>query len=98
MRSRCGPPDTASAAGDDVNIRRPEVKGTRRFATVHWFKDEKGYGRLTGDDGEVLVVYSLVSLAWDTGHRKTVSTCQSSGNGGIQDHSRRRADDVRLQQ
>jgi CspA family cold shock protein len=24
--------------------------------TVRWFKDEKGYGRITADDGEVLFV------------------------------------------
>jgi cold shock protein len=42
---------------DHLDIRRPELKGVRRPGTVRWFKDEKGYGRLTADDGEVLFVH-----------------------------------------
>lgn len=40
--------------GDDLDIRRPELLGRRWSGTVRWFKDEKGYGRITADDGEVL--------------------------------------------
>jgi hypothetical protein len=42
---------------DSVDIRRPELRGVRRSGTVRWFKDEKGYGRVTADDGEVLFVH-----------------------------------------
>ncbi len=38
----------------DLDIRRPELRGVQRLGTVRWFKDEKGYGRLPADDGEVL--------------------------------------------
>jgi CspA family cold shock protein len=42
---------------DDLEIRRPELLGVRRTGTIRWYKDEKGYGRITADDGEVLVVH-----------------------------------------
>jgi cold shock CspA family protein len=42
---------------DDLEIRRPDLLGLRRKGTVRWFKDEKGYGRITADDGEVLFVH-----------------------------------------
>src|SRR5215210_7676662 len=38
------------AAVKDLDIRRPELKGTRRQGTVRWFTDDKGYGRITADD------------------------------------------------
>jgi cold shock protein len=37
--------------------------GVRRAGTVRWFKDEKGYGPITADDGEVLFVhFSAIEL------------------------------------
>jgi cold shock protein len=80
---------------DALVIRRPELKGVRRRGTVRWYKDEKGYGRITADDGEVLFVHfsgiegegyrrlepgQLVTFVWE---------------GGIQDHGRHRAESVR---
>jgi cold shock CspA family protein len=41
----------------DLDIRRPDLLGVRRLGTVRWFKEEKGYGRITADDGEVLFVH-----------------------------------------
>ena len=41
----------------EADIRRPGLRGVRRTGTVRWFKDEKGYGRITTDDGEVLFVH-----------------------------------------
>jgi hypothetical protein len=35
----------------DLDIRRPDLKDASRRGTVRWFKDEKGYGRITADDG-----------------------------------------------
>jgi hypothetical protein len=32
------------------------TQGSLSSGTVRWFKDEKGYGRITADDGEVLFV------------------------------------------
>jgi CspA family cold shock protein len=40
-----------------LDIRRPDLRGVRRFGTVRWWKDEKGYGRITADDGEILFVH-----------------------------------------
>lgn len=79
-----------------LDIRRPELRGVRRPGTVRWFKDEKGYGRITADDGEVLFVhFSQIGLdgyrTLDAGQRVTFVW-----NGGIHDHGRHRAESVRL--
>ncbi len=47
----------ASNVTDDLDIRRPDLKGVRRTGTVRWYKDEKGHGRITADDGEVLFAH-----------------------------------------
>ena len=44
-------------SGDDLDIRRPELRGVSRTGTVRWWKDDKGYGRITADDGEVLFAH-----------------------------------------
>jgi CspA family cold shock protein len=66
----------------------------RRRGTVRWFKDDKGYGRLTADDGEVLFVH-LTAIQGD-GYRTLREGQRVSfvWNGGIQDHGRHRAEDV----
>ena len=80
----------------DLDIRRPELLGVRRTGSVRWWKDEKGYGRITADDGEVLWAHHTrivgrpgsldegdrVSFVWD---------------GGIQDHGRHAAVEIRLE-
>ena len=80
---------------DDLDIRRSDLQGVRRSGTVRWFKDEKGYGRITADDGEVLFVhFAAIELegyrGLEAGQRVTFVW-----NGGIQDHGRHRADSVR---
>lgn len=80
---------------DALDIRRPELRGVRRPGTVRWFKDDKGYGRITADDGEVLFVhFSAIEVegyrALEPGQRVTFVW-----NGGIQDHGRHRAESVR---
>ena len=42
---------------NDLEVRRPDLLGVQRTGTVRWFKEEKGYGRITADDGEVLFVH-----------------------------------------
>jgi hypothetical protein len=37
---------------DDLGIRRPDLRHVRRLGTVRWWKEDKGYGRITADDGE----------------------------------------------
>lgn len=41
----------------DLDLRRPDLLGQRRPGTVRWYKDDKGYGRIAADDGEVLFVH-----------------------------------------
>jgi CspA family cold shock protein len=56
----------------------------RRLGTVRWFKEEKGYGRITSDDGEVLFVhFGAIIMA---GHRSLQAGQRVSfvWNGGIQ--------------
>ena len=82
---------------DELKIRRPELQGVRRGGTVRWFNDEKGYGRITADDGEVLFVHfsgiaeegcqaleqgQRVSFVWE---------------GMVADHERHVASEVRLE-
>ena len=80
---------------DDLDIRRPELLGIRRSGTVRWFNEQKGYGRLTADDGEVLFVH-FANIVRE-GHRSPRAGERVSfvWSGGIQDHGRHRAEDVR---
>lgn len=50
------------------------------MGTVRWFKDEKGYGRITADDGEVLFVHTFPG-SWPTaiGCSSRANACHSSG-------------------
>jgi cold shock protein len=60
------------------------------------YEDDKGYGRITADDGEVLFVHFSSIVA--EGYRSLEPGQRVSfvWNGGIQDHGRHRAEDVRL--
>lgn len=81
----------------DLDVRRPELLGVRRSGTVRWFKEEKGYGRITADDGEVLFVHFSGIVA--DGYRSLREGQRVSfvWNGGIQDHGRHTAEDVRAE-
>jgi hypothetical protein len=59
----------------DLDIRRPELKDAPRVGTVRWYDDEKGYGRITADDGEVLFGTSAGSSvrAFDRSTKATAS-------------------------
>jgi CspA family cold shock protein len=85
------------AMASDLGIRRPELRGVRRGGTVRWFKDEKGYGRITADDGEVLFVH--FSAIEGDGYRSLEAGQRVTfvWDGGIQDHGRHRADSVRTE-
>ncbi len=81
---------------DDLDVRRPDLVGVSRTGTVRWFKQEKGYGRITADDGEVLFVHYSDIVA--EGYRFVVAE-QRVGfvwRGGIMDHGRHHAEDVRV--
>ena len=81
---------------EDLDIRRPELLGARRTGTVRRFKAEKGYGRITSDDGEVLFVH-FSDVVMD-GYRllEADQRVDFVWNGGIQDHGRHHAEDVHV--
>lgn len=78
-----------------LEIRRPELHGVRRSGIVRWFKEENGYGRITADDGEVLLVhFSSIEIqgyrSLDPGERVTFVWA-----GGKHAHGRHIAEAVR---
>jgi cold shock protein len=79
----------------DLDIRRPDLKDSPRHGTVRWFKPEKGYGRITADDGEILFV--LFSGIVGDGFRSLDEGDRVSfiWRGGLADHGRHVAEDVR---
>jgi len=81
----------------DLDIRRPELRGVRRSGVVRWYKDDKGYGRIAADDGEILFVH--FSGIEGEGYRTLEQGQRVSfvWNGGIQDHGRHLATDVRAE-
>lgn len=81
---------------EDLDVRRPDLLGVRRTGTVRWFKSEKGYGRITADDGEVLFVH-FADLVMD-GYRALEADQRVDfvWNGGLVDHGRHHAEDVHV--
>jgi cold shock CspA family protein len=82
---------------DDLDIRRPELRDVRRTGTVRWYKDDQGYGRITAEDREVLFVH-FSGIEGD-GYRSLSPGQRVSfvWRGGIQDHGRHRAEEVRAE-
>jgi len=81
---------------EDLDVRRPELLDVQRTGTVRWFKSEKGYGRITSDDGEVLFVHFSDIVA--DGYRSLVADqrVEFVWRGGLMDHGRHHAEDVRV--
>ena len=81
----------------DLDIRRPDLLNVRRTGTVRWFDDDKAYGRITADDGEVLFVFHT-AIEGD-GYRTLREGQRVSfvWAGETQAYGRHQADDVRLQ-
>jgi cold shock CspA family protein len=82
----------------DLDIRRPDLLGVRRLGTVRWFKDERGYGRITADDGEVLFVHWSAIIERE-GFRELQQGQRVSfvWDGAEGDHGRHSAAQVRLE-
>jgi cold shock protein len=80
---------------DDLEIRRPDLLDVRRTGTVRWYKEEKGHGRITADDGEVLFVH--FSAIDGEGFRSLAEGERVSfaWRGGHADHGRHTAESVR---
>ncbi|MGI8417062.1 MAG: cold shock domain-containing protein [Nakamurella sp.] len=75
-------------------MRRPELAGVRREGTVRWYRAEKGYGRITADDGEILFFH--YSEIVGSGYRSLVEGQRVSFvRAGIADFGRGAAYDVR---
>lgn len=82
-------------ADDALDIRRPDLRGVRRSGKVRWFKEEKGYGRITAEDGEVLFVhFSSIEVkdyrTLESGQRVTFVWA-----GAMHNHGRHIAESVR---
>jgi cold shock CspA family protein len=65
--------------------------------SVRWFKDDRGYGRITAAEGEVLFVSFSTIVAAGYGSLVGGERISFVWNGGIQNYGRHRADDVRLE-
>lgn len=81
----------------ELDLRRQDLLGQRRMGTVRWYKDDKGYGRITADDGEILFVHfsGIVGEGFrslEEGQRVSF-VC----DGSEVDHGRHVAVDVRLE-
>jgi CspA family cold shock protein len=70
--------------------------GDSMSGTVRWFKPEKGYGRIIGDDGYIYWVH--FSAIQGKGYRELVEGQRVSfiWNGGRADFGRKTAEHVRL--
>jgi len=64
--------------------------------TVRWWKDQKGYGRITGDDGYVYFVHCS-SILMD-GYRtlREGQRVEFEWLGTVADHDRKAAENVRV--
>ena len=80
----------------DGDARRPDLLDVERAGTVRWFRAEQGYGRITADDGEVLFVHFSAVVA--DGYRELAEgqRVRFTWRGGIADHGRHAAEDVRV--
>ncbi len=77
-------------------MRRSDLLAVQRTGTVRWFKKEKGYGRITADDGEVLFVHFSDIVADGYRSLKADQRVEFIWRGGIVDHGRHHADEVRV--
>lgn len=66
-----------------------------RLGTVRWFKAEKGYGRITADDGEVLFVHFSGILGAGLRSLDEGDRVSFVWRGGAVAHGRHVAQDVR---
>lgn len=67
-----------------------------RLGTVRWFKAEKGYGRVTADDGEVLFVHFSDVVAEGYRLLEEGQRVKFVWRGGVGAHGRHRAETVRV--
>ncbi|WP_439331871.1 cold-shock protein [Nocardioides flavescens] len=80
----------------DLDIRRVDLRGVERAGTVRWFKPDKGYGRITADDGEVLFVHFSDIQAEGYRFLEEGQRVTFSWRGGLAAQGRHHAEQVRL--
>jgi CspA family cold shock protein len=68
----------------------------RLTGTVRWWKPKKGYGRITGDDGEIYFVHFSDVVADTPGYRalQEGQRVEFEWLGGRVDHERKHANNV----
>jgi cold shock protein len=67
--------------------------------TVRWWKDEKGYGRITGDDGYVYFChFSSIAGADESEYRRLAAgqKVEFEWRGRVAAHGRKSAENVRV--
>jgi cold shock protein len=80
-----------------LDIRRLELRGDgrRRSGIVRWWRNDKGYGQITADDGEVLFVHSSEIEGDGYTELKDGERVSFVTGTGMADHDRSFATDVR---
>lgn len=91
-----GPVEAMAALGREVLAERRSRDRRLLTGTVRWWKDEKGYGRITGDDGYVYFCH-FSALQMD-GYRslREGQRVQFERSEGMADHGRAGAVNVRV--
>jgi len=85
---------TLASVSKDLDVRRPDLLNIERLGTVRWFKPDKGYGRITADDGEVLFVHFSSIVADGYRSLEEGQRVQFVWRGGVVDHGRHCAAEV----
>jgi cold shock CspA family protein len=92
-----GPGSCTIAQVRDLDVRRPDLKDQTRSGTVRWFDEERGFGRITADDGEVLFVhFSAIGERNGFGSLHQGQRVTFRWKGATQDHGRHTAEEVRV--
>jgi CspA family cold shock protein len=91
-----GPPELMEALWQEVVEERRRVKPRVLSGTVRWWKDEKGYGRITGDDG--YIYFSHFSALQMDGYKslREGQRVEFTAVEGMADHGRAGAANVRV--
>ena|SRR2546422_6575950 len=91
-----GPPELIEALWHEVIAERRSEPPRILTGTVRWWKDEKGYGRITGDDG--YIYFSHFSALQMDGYKslRDGQRVEFTAVEGMADHGRAGAANVRV--
>lgn len=79
----------------DLDIRRPDLRDAPCRGAVRWFENEKGYGRITADDREVLFVHFSGIVGEGFRSLEEDDRVSFTWRGAVVDHGRHVAENVR---